>query len=596
MDIQGIYRHKIDLYKHKTIELKKKSQLFLYIKLLSFCGVAVGIYIICTDGRELFSYISVLLAVVYFIAYLRDIHYMKMIHLYQEKQRVCNNELKYLDGDFSAFDNGERYVDTNHEYSYDLDIFGESSLYNRINRTKTQKGSDTLAEKLTHLCTSKSDITANQQAVAELCAMDEWRIKFLANSNVSNNVEQLSALVRQDTYNKWTTRSILPYCAITITIASLVLGILEIIPMSVFTTMFTVQLVTAVIVSKTLKKAGARIGELHREFAGYSAILKDIEVADFNSDRLKCLKSRLFNGDISCAAALKQLTQILNMFDQRSNVIAYILLNGTVMYDVLLIRRFVKWGEKNLQHIHSWTNIIAEIDALVSLSTYAYNNPGNTYPQSVNSDCSNVIEVVDVYHPFLKPEKAVPNSFILQKQNIAIVTGANMAGKSTFLRTIGVTYIMACCGMPVCAKDFQFSIVSLFSSMRTTDNLSKDISYFNAELIRLEQLIHHVQNNKFTQIILDEILKGTNSKDKLEGSKVFLNEISKHNVSAIIATHDLELANLEQKDCQTYKNYCFEIELSENITYTYKIQNGVARNQNASWLLKRILKSEDAVC
>ncbi|MDO4780595.1 MAG: DNA mismatch repair protein MutS, partial [Bacteroides sp.] len=246
--------------------------------------------------------------------------------------------------------------------------------------------------------------------------------------------------------------------------------------------------------------------------------------------------------------------------------------------------------DKYLSHVGQWIDSIAEVDVFVSFATYSFNNPSNVKAEIMPNGSEIIIDAQGVYHPFLSKSKAVANDFKITRKSISIVTGANMAGKSTMLRTVGLTYIIANNGMPVCATSFKCSVVSLFSSMRTTDNISKDISYFNAELIRLKKLINYVKNNAHTLIILDEILKGTNSKDKLKGSVMFLNEISKHSVSAIIATHDLELSKLEDERPDIYKNYCFEIELAQEINYSYKIQRGVARNLNASYLLEGIIK------
>ena len=164
-----------------------------------------------------------------------------------------------------------------------------------------------------------------------------------------------------------------------------------------------------------------------------------------------------------------------------------------------------------------------------------------------------------------------------------------MAGKSTFLRSLGVNYILAMNGMPVFAESFRVSLFSLFSSMRTSDDLAHGISYFNAELLRLRQLIDHCRGHRHTLIILDEILKGTNSLDKLNGSRMFLEAISHLPVSGVIATHDLELSHMADDETGRFHNFCFEIRLSDEITYTYKITPGVARNQNATHLLKGIL-------
>lgn len=162
-----------------------------------------------------------------------------------------------------------------------------------------------------------------------------------------------------------------------------------------------------------------------------------------------------------------------------------------------------------------------------------------------------------------------------------------MAGKSTFLRTLGINYVLAMNGLPVFATRFTISIFHLFTSMRTTDDLANGISYFNAELLRLKRLIGSLQPTMPNLIILDEILKGTNSLDKLNGSRLFLEYVSERNVTGVIATHDLELSKMDANS--RFHNFCFEIELGSNIGYSYKLGVGVARNQNATYLLKDIL-------
>jgi DNA mismatch repair ATPase MutS len=203
-----------------------------------------------------------------------------------------------------------------------------------------------------------------------------------------------------------------------------------------------------------------------------------------------------------------------------------------------------------------------------------------------------VYEAEGLRHPFLG-EKAISNGFTIRDNHYYIITGANMAGKSTFLRTIGVNYILARCGMPVFADKMKVSVFSLFSSMRTTDDLTQGISYFNAELLRLQQLLEHCRQQKRTLIILDEILKGTNSLDKLNGSRLFIEFIQQLPVTGIIATHDLELSKMADAYPDRFHNYCFEIALSDHVTYTYKITPGVASNQNATFLLKNIVLKKD---
>lgn len=251
-------------------------------------------------------------------------------------------------------------------------------------------------------------------------------------------------------------------------------------------------------------------------------------------------------------------------------------------------------------------DIVSEMDAMVSMADFRYNHPEATDAEILNDTMTLdthdthtsheaqkysmpiVFESKNLYHPFLGV-KAVKNDFSIKDGNYYIITGANMAGKSTFLRSLGVNYILAMAGMPVFADSLKVSRFRLFSSMRTSDDLTHGISYFNAELLRLEQLLQFCQDKSCrTLIILDEILKGTNSVDKLNGSRLFLESIAQLPVSGIIATHDLELSKMsEQKSC--FHNYCFEIELGTDVTYTYKIQPGVAQNQNATFLLKHLI-------
>ena len=284
-----------------------------------------------------------------------------------------------------------------------------------------------------------------------------------------------------------------------------------------------------------------------------------------------------------------------------------------MLSDFFLVRSFLKWKNTYMMKMEEWMHIISEMDAMVSMANFRYNHPeaeeaefvsGKQEAGSENKFSENtgigspeiVFEGKNLYHPFLGT-KAVKNDFTIKDDNYYIITGANMAGKSTFLRSLGVNYILAMAGMPVFADQLKISRFRLFSSMRTTDDLTHGISYFNAELIRLEELLkfckESAEDNKEplrTLIILDEILKGTNSLDKLNGSRKFLEAIAKQPVSGIIATHDLELSKMENDASGKFHNYCFEIDLGTDVTYTYKIQKGVARNQNATFLLNKILE------
>lgn len=590
--MKAFYQAQTDKYKAAEKRLKQKSNGYLLGKLTSFTTAAVFTYLSFTDFSDTHVASALLLFILYLYLCVKDSKCRTHMDLLTRMQQVCSQETDYLNSDFSPFDAGTCYINPQHEYSFDLDVFGEKSLYQRINRTITQKGSDRLAQRLTHLPTCKEEITAHQEAVKELASLGDWRIRFMAHPHISNHLDTLTQFIQNNQSSHRFIRSFLPYVWIGITWCCFLSAVIGLCSWHYFEAMFLLNLFTSLLFRKTLAKVNLQVEKLHKDFTAYQDILNDIQHTNFQSERLKAIKSQLFDGENNSLQSFHELAKILNLFNLRGSDLLYLVLNGTLLFDVILIKRFMPWCKQSLPHIEQWLDNIAEIDAYVSMGNYAGNHPQDTYAEILPPEALHVIQAQDVFHPFLNRKKAVANSFTLDKQNIAIITGANMAGKSTFLRTIGISYIMASNGMPVCARAFRFSIISLFSSMRTTDDLSNDISYFHAELLRLKQLIEHVRSHPFSLIILDEILKGTNSKDKLEGSVLFLQEISQYPLSAIIATHDLELARLEKENGQLYSNYRFEIELSEDIHYTYKIEQGVAQNLNASYLLANMLKSK----
>lgn len=506
--------------------------------------------------------------------------------------KVCGDELSCLDGDFSPFADGAGYMDTEHEYSYDLDIFGRESLFNRLCRTVTQSGADRLAYMLAHPADDRKTIEERRDAIAELRDMADWRIRFLSNIHISGTGIGGCREVPCGAFVNAVVNSPLPWITRSLAALSLVSCIFGVLPWGCFFMVFTVQLFLGGCLSGTMKKTVTGVERMHRECTQYLSVLGDIRGAGFRSALLVRTGADLFGGEHDSGEAFRRLEKILKMFDWRNNVVVYILLNGTMLFDAMLLKRFALWNAMYAGHLGQWIGCVAGVDALVSLATYAYNNPSNTPAEILPPDSDVLLDADGVYHPFLSPDKAVANSFVLKKNSVAIVTGANMAGKSTFLRTLGVTYVLACCGVPVCARSFRFSIVSLFSGMRTADNLAGGISYFKAEILRLRRLVRHVKSHPFTFVILDEILRGTNSQDKLSGSAFFLREIVRYPVSAVIATHDIGLADLEAEAPGVYRNYCFEIERGADIRYTYKLHDGVVRNLNASYLLSRMMHEE----
>lgn len=537
---------------------------------------------------------------------------------------VYRQNIRYMEGDFSRFDDGKRYENPSHQYSFDMDIFGKGSLYNRLCRNVTTGGADRLAgildsaacssyaadrsvasqDKPSSRCGTSvpalpSEIDRRQKAISELAEMEEWRTDFLSAAYKGNIDTGAILKALHEAKEAGIPEAALSRKGLTMVASSIAIFVVLLI-LTVFTPLpadfvclWTVaQLAVSIGASaKAIKMISKSVEKISVSTKRFVSLLHIITEAQFREEDNKLVASVLKgNNGAEALNSLKELKAILDALDRRANVLGLVIFNALGYSDFFLVRRYLRWQRDNVASFERWVDAVSLMDAMVSMATMRCNEPQAVMPVVTDSE-EVVFEAKGLYHPFLG-EKAVKNDFIIQDSNYYIVTGANMAGKSTFLRSIGVNYILAMCGMPVFAESLRVSVFNLFSSMRTSDDLTHGISYFNAELLRLRQLLDNVRQASHTLIILDEILKGTNSLDKLNGSRMFLEAIAKLPVSGLIATHDLELSKMADEYPARFHNFCFEIKLSDVITYTYKISPGVARNQNATYLLKGILKEE----
>ncbi len=643
-NIKESYRQQAEKYASEVEALKRKTNGFIFGELLGFAGIiacVVCYFAIDGDTRLWLVGAAACLAAYLAVRHFDDMSKERMEHL-AALLKVHQDELKAWEGDFSPFETGESYQNPQHPYAFDLDVFGKGSLYNRICRTITTGGSDALASLLSPTTPlGIEEIKRRREVIRELGEEEgrNWRMDFLAlgerNKNQVTNApkptySQLNNL--QMSMAAEPTRQILGYRKIdsaavadamekvsamgvpgwfgsTFSLlagwlliigvcGSVLLSALGVLSANVPLWWVVVQYMAVFFVCKqTLDKIDSNGGKLRHQLIAYSQILRLIAQCNFQSELGKQMKGNLADALPSFA----QLEGILKGYDRRGNFLGLFLTDAFMLSDFFLVRRFLKWKNTYMVRMEEWMRVISEMDALVSMADYRYNHPEATDAELVESP-EIVFEAKNLYHPFLGA-KAVKNDFAIHDSHYYIITGANMAGKSTFLRSLGVNYILAMAGMPVFADKLRVSRFRLFSSMRTTDDLTHGISYFNAELIRLEELLKFCQEggkdgNPSSQqgerlrtlIILDEILKGTNSLDKLNGSRRFLEAISHQPVSGIIATHDLELSKMENDTSGQFHNFCFEIDLGTDVTYTYKIQSGVARNQNATFLLNKILE------
>lgn len=577
---------------------KKISIRYLGAKLVAFILALFGFYYAYHEANYYILSGALFLFGIYLFLYKKDILHQYQMDWMRKRIQVLQNELSYLKGNYTSFRDGTQYMNPNHSFSYDLDLFGPSSFFHRINRTLTLQGQDELAQCMQQLPSSPdvySSLLARQRAIEELSALPEWRTDFL--SLPFKGDLPLSRIRLENIKESWSFRFLLTasftrlhgfslLLLLGLIIGSVVLDWSSSLP----TFYFFFQLLLATLAHRRIMKVMKNIGDIHADLKNYTAILKQISTIQFKTPLNQAIHQDLVGKEKSALIAIKTLNRLTEQLDRRGNILLLVVCNGLFLQDFLLLRKTEIWKRKYTEVLQEAMNRIGELDALVSMATYAYNTPYAICP-IVQPTTQFVYKATALYHPFLQQEDAVVNDFQMDETHFYIVTGANMAGKSTFLRSVGLNYVLALIGLPVCADCLEISFFHLFTSMRTSDNLSKNISYFNAELLRLKQLITATKKQEHTLIILDEILKGTNSEDKLKGSRLFLEFMMKQAVTGIVATHDLKLSTLEQI-YHCFHNYCFEIDLSQLIRYSYKMTPGVAKNMNATYLLENILKEE----
>ena len=586
------YQKQIDHYTARLKQIKKRRNLITLAKLLTFGYMIFLIYLLINHSTQPLLLLGIGAILVFIFLTLWDSQIIYRQHLIEELLRINTLESDYLAGNFSALDQGERFNDPAHPYAHDLDLFGEDSLFQHLNRTVTFSGTQKLVSWLLSLSKDPEVIHSRQQAAEELCAEPEWCQHFRA-AGALHPTQALDAVILKSGptespfFSKHSTVRLILWIANTIVIVSWAVTSFTPLPFSISLVLSLLQLSALALYLKKINAYHQRLNLFLKTISNYLPLVRLIHDQSFRSPYLQKIRHSLFTPESNSLQALTQLHRIQNSLDQRGNIVIAFILNGLYLKDFHTLLRLDHWRKKYGPDIETWTDVLSEADALISMANYRFNHPAYCLPVICQD---RLLDTEEIGHPLLKSERNVTNDFSIRSlHQIAIVTGANMAGKSTFLRTIGVNLILAQSGNVVCSRYFAFQPMTLFTSMRTTDSLSKDTSYFHAELLRLQQLVNIAQQEDKVFIILDEMLKGTNSVDKLNGSLAFLKRILSYPISGLVATHDLALGELADDFPEHFFNVCFEIVHSgSQITYDYKLHPGISSNMNASILLKQM--------
>lgn len=512
---------------------------------------------------------------------------------YQKKMKqalvkINSDENDYLERKSLPFENGSQHQDFSHLYAYDLDIFGEHSLFQNLNRTTTFVGQKTLANQLLRLLPNEQ-ILQNQTAIQELSVKLEWRHELMALGKISNdNKEQYENLLR------WSRSGNSPLSKFLVFLSFLSPGLLigsfagyliaddsSLIKITSF--LFAFNLLLLGLCTKRIKSEIQHAEGIDKIINQYSEILKKIETENFSSEKPNILKQQLFFENQSASAHLKELSGLFSSMDSIGNLFSTVLFNGIFLFHVHVLKALLRWKKNHAAQLENWMNVIGEFEMLSSLANLAYNNPGFAFPKLNNQY---KIDFKNLSHPLLNKETRVGNDVSFDPQ-FMILTGSNMSGKSTFLRSLGINMVLAGIGSAVCADEANVHPMPVLVSMRLSDSLADSESYFYAEIKRLKQIMNGLEDKR-AFVLLDEILRGTNSDDKRSGTIGVVKKMIEKQAIGAIATHDIEVCQMTNNFPQSLANKCFEVEIVNNdLHFDYKLRDGICQNKSATFLMMK---------
>lgn len=592
MNPENHYTERLSLTKGQLQQVKKQIFRISMLRLTLFIAGVAGIYFFFSQTPLLIVCICLTFLPLFILVKIHNRFFIRKEWL-ETQARIIQEELQALSGDYSSFEDGKEYVNPEHPYSFDLDIFGRRSLFQSINRTCTFFGKDRLAKWLQNHLHEKVSIEKRQEMVREISEhtlfREQFRVAGLVHHGQSSDAEKIQAWSQspaQYLHAGWVKAFIWG-----VPVINSLLLITSLIGWTSFSCLglsFGIFLVLSFGIIKRATYIQETYGKQLKSLNGYARLIALAKAEDWKSAGMLELMERFNLNGQSPVQALQQLSKELDRLDLRNNQFLYVLLEGSIFFQLQEIVRIERWKVRYGQYISEWLETVGELDALCSLGTFAYNHPQYTYPELTEKPFCFL--ATQMGHPLMPDSQCVKNdATIPSRPFFLIITGANMAGKSTYLRTIGVNYLLACVGAPVCCEKLKLHPNQLITSLRTSDSLSDNESYFFAELKRLKRIIDLLNQGQQLFIILDEILKGTNSMDKQKGSFDLIRQFMQLKANGIIATHDLLLGSLIKQFPEEIRNYCFEADIKDNeLTFSYKLREGVAQNMNACFLMKKM--------
>ncbi|KDN54161.1 MutS-related protein [Flavobacterium seoulense] len=585
-----IYNDKAIFYSNELSKINRKYNTISLLRLLSVFLFFTSLYFNIQKTEAYLQGFAVLFLASFFV--LMRIHSRLSFQREQTSTllKINQNEIAFLKREKIPFENGEEFQDFHHTYAYDLDIFGNHSLFQSLNRTATFIGKKTLATSLLDKATN-DEIIANQQAIAELNTKLDWRQEFLALAITSSDSKNA-----YDSLLHWNSfaNNKLPKALIIVSFVfpMLFLGVLaayiftsKTILLSYLTYLFIINLMVLGKFFKRIQSEITQADRIDKVVKQYSLLVQKIEKETFQSTKLKDLQQQLFFRNVTASTHLNELSELFAKMETVANYVVATLFNGVFLYHVHVLKSLLKWKESYTTELEQWITVIGEFEKLNSLANFAYNNPDFCFP-TINSDYK--IGFSNLSHPLLNPKNRVGNDTHFYPQSFMVLTGSNMSGKSTFLRSLGINMVLGGMGSVVCASEATIHPLPVLVSMRLSDSLSDSESYFFAEIKRLKQIMDALEVQP-AFVLLDEILRGTNSDDKRNGTIEVLKKVIAKKAIGAIATHDIEVCLTTNEYPDTLINNCFEVEIKDNdLHFDYKLRKGVCQNKSATFLMKKM--------
>lgn len=587
-----IYSDNVKKYKdiYEKIDIKIKNLAAVRIAFI-LVDAALAYYFFRIDKFNMML-LSLTLITAFFIV-------LMVIHrkMYDSKKRnvilasINEDGLKRIDGRFADFpDDGSEYLDEKHNFSQDLDVFGKKSLFQYINTTVTKGGREKLSKVLKMDAgnnISKENILKNQQSVKELADKITFRQNVITEGKVRKKkdfkLDDLLSWAENEQKSFPIFKIAIAFICIAVTFLIIFLITIGKLSLSFIILDLLIDYVIVKWLTLSMKEDFKILEPSSSSVTDYAEIISLIEKEEFKSIHLKSLKEKLLNSESDTEKELKKFSSVLSWLEDSSYNAYYFLLNTIFFSDVFVAFNLYSWRKKNGKYIRKWIDVISEIDMLSSISNIAFENKDFVYPEILDK---NEVSGTSIGHPLIKKE-CVKNNFSLKgTDKTALITGSNMSGKSTFLRTIGLNMLLCYIGSPVCAESFSCGIMNMYTCMRTKDNLEESISSFYAEILRIKQIIEACRRGKRIFFILDEIFKGTNSKDRHIGASYLIRQLIKEGASGLVSTHDLELCDMENESVGVV-NYNFrEYYQNDKIKFDYKLRKGKSTTSNAIYLMK----------